>query len=414
MLVVANCDDKLQWRHNRVWDLSVYAAWCWLSAGSGKLWATQQHQLALFLTTCYIWAWHLCPLSAMPPVLSSFTVFPDNDDQVLDSEDEEETILTEGCLLLRSYQKPNYVKVQRTLEDKYQCKVSYDKLQNCFLGILKPWKVAQTKKQLLSVNEKKVLVDWIIFLADIGHPVDKRLIQKKLYNMMGKKPSRSWIQLCVFWHPKTLKFGRPSELDQKWAQAFNHPVMEHCLYKLHEIIQDKCIPIYNIFNFDEKGCQHGGGRKSNGRKYFIPCVQQPAYLVKNANLELVTCLHCVPADGTALCPGFVFWGGGKQCAESGTKLTRKYGQCRHFSLERWWFLPLHSMYKHLQKWLDWWSAMLGVVQEKFSPSGAHMKHIWRSNSSHLQQTWITWDIRAPWANNSKWCDTVLLTTTHNP
>lgn len=59
---------------------------------------------------------------------------------------------------------------------------------------------------------------------------------------------------------------------------------------------------------DEKGCQHGGGRKESGRKYFVPRSQRPRYRQCSANLELVTVIECVCADGTFLLPGFVFSG----------------------------------------------------------------------------------------------------------
>ncbi|KIM43929.1 hypothetical protein M413DRAFT_68349, partial [Hebeloma cylindrosporum] len=59
---------------------------------------------------------------------------------------------------------------------------------------------------------------------------------------------------------------------------------------------------------DEKGCQRGGGRKASSRKYFVPRARRPKYKQRSANLELVTIIECVCADGTNLKPGFVFQG----------------------------------------------------------------------------------------------------------
>ena len=59
---------------------------------------------------------------------------------------------------------------------------------------------------------------------------------------------------------------------------------------------------------DEKGCQRGGGRKLSARKYIIPRTRRPHYQHKSENLELVTIIECVSADGSALKPGFVFSG----------------------------------------------------------------------------------------------------------
>ena len=44
------------------------------------------------------------------------------------------------------------------------------------------------------------------------------------------------------------------------------------------------------------------------QKYFVPCARRPKYKQHSANLELVTIIECICADGTTLKPGFVFQG----------------------------------------------------------------------------------------------------------
>lgn len=97
-------------------------------------------------------------------------------------------------------------------------------------------------------------------------------------------------------------------LDPKRASAFNRPVVERHTDLLDGIIKKHDIPPENIYNMDEKGCQRGGGRKSSSRKYFVPRNRRPKYRKRSANLELVTIIECVCADGTPLLPGFVFSG----------------------------------------------------------------------------------------------------------
>ncbi|PSR74652.1 hypothetical protein PHLCEN_2v9668 [Hermanssonia centrifuga] len=65
----------------------------------------------------------------------------------------------------------------------------------------------------------------------------------------------------------------------------------------------------NVYNMDEKGLQIGGGRKSTGEKYLFGRLDPSKYKSRDANLELVTIIECVSADGVALVPGFVFQGG---------------------------------------------------------------------------------------------------------
>jgi hypothetical protein len=78
--------------------------------------------------------------------------------------------------------------------------------------------------------------------------------------------------------------------------------------KLLEIIAKYEISIENIYNMDEKGCQRGDGRKGSGKKCFVPRARRLKYKSCSANLELVTIIECICADGTFLLPGFVFSG----------------------------------------------------------------------------------------------------------
>ena len=59
---------------------------------------------------------------------------------------------------------------------------------------------------------------------------------------------------------------------------------------------------------DEKGCQLGGGRKQGHRKYLFGKNSHLRYQTKDANLELVTIVECVCADGAALKPYIIFKG----------------------------------------------------------------------------------------------------------
>jgi len=59
---------------------------------------------------------------------------------------------------------------------------------------------------------------------------------------------------------------------------------------------------------DEKGIQLGGGQKGDGQKYFISREERGCYVLRSADLELVTVIESCCADGTAFLPGFVFSG----------------------------------------------------------------------------------------------------------
>ena len=102
--------------------------------------------------------------------------------------------------------------------------------------------------------------------------------------------------------------GKPSGPDPKHTQAFNKPTVHKHFDLLLKIICKYDIPIENVYNMDEKGCQRGGGCKNSNQKYFIHRSHWPKYRVHSGNLKLVTIIECVCADGTYLLPGFVFSG----------------------------------------------------------------------------------------------------------
>ena len=53
------------------------------------------------------------------------------------------------------------------------------------------------------------------------------------------------------------------ELDPKCAQAFNWPSVQKYFNKLKDIINKCSIPVENIYNINEKGCQQGNGKKAS-------------------------------------------------------------------------------------------------------------------------------------------------------
>lgn len=210
-------------------------------------------------------------------------------------------------MLLHAEEKPNFTAVIKGIKERTGTALPYHTVRNCFWGKHVPPQQAHASQQLLSPEAERVLVDWITFLSDTGHPLSKRTIRKKAEALCGKKPSESWIHYFLGRH-LDIKLGKPSGLDPKRGQAFNRPVVYWHFDLLTQITQQSDIPVENIYNMDEKGCQRGGGRKISGWKYFVNRARWPKYKARSANLELVTIIECVCANGTYLLPGFVFSG----------------------------------------------------------------------------------------------------------
>ena len=109
-------------------------------------------------------------------------------------------------------------------------------------------------------------------------------------------------------HHPDIVLSSASGFDPKHAKAFNRPVVNHYFDQLTSLVKTLDIPIGNIYNMDEKGCQRGGGKRGSHRKYLYSRRQHAKYRHCSANLELITIIEAICADGTELKPGFVFPG----------------------------------------------------------------------------------------------------------
>ncbi|KAI8971189.1 hypothetical protein BD414DRAFT_540569 [Trametes punicea] len=59
---------------------------------------------------------------------------------------------------------------------------------------------------------------------------------------------------------------------------------------------------------DEKGMQRGGKGQIKRNKYLVPHAQQTNYKLHSSDLQLITIIECVCADGSAIQPTFIFAG----------------------------------------------------------------------------------------------------------
>jgi hypothetical protein len=157
---------------------------------------------------------------------------------------------------------------------------------------------AHMTQQLLNHNQEIVLENWIKWLGVTGIPLSKRTIAPKVQALCGWKASQRWIHRFLGRHPECT-LGRPSGLDPKRARAFNYTTVDRHFEQLQDMFDGKRIPLKNLHNFDEIGIQLGGGRKGTGELYFFATRDKSHYKIKSDDLELVTILESICADGTA-------------------------------------------------------------------------------------------------------------------
>ena len=186
--------------------------------------------------------------------------------------------------------------------------VSYPTLRRRLEGITRPKHLAHEKQMLMSLTQESVLCEWLEYLGASGHPVSKRSIATKVHSFCGTRPSKYWIQSFLIRNPKIV-LRRSSGLDPKRARAFNMTTVSHHFKLLEEYIEKHDIPWENIYNMDEKGIQLGGGRKGTQQKFFFSRSGRANLKIQSGELELVTIVEVVCADGSStIKPGFIFSG----------------------------------------------------------------------------------------------------------
>ncbi|KAI0367060.1 hypothetical protein BV20DRAFT_1055052 [Pilatotrama ljubarskyi] len=143
----------------------------------------------------------------------------------------------------------------------------------------------------------------------MGFPVDRQTVYSLVCQITDSAhpPSRGWVKRFLARH-QGLKLGKPSGLDPQRAQAFNRHTVDNHFKKLKAIIDEYKIPWSHVYNMDEKGIQHGGARRLQRIKYFVPRGRRVNYKLRSNNLELMTIIECVSADGGNILLGFIFAG----------------------------------------------------------------------------------------------------------
>ncbi|KAF8817131.1 hypothetical protein BYT27DRAFT_7229086 [Phlegmacium glaucopus] len=94
--------------------------------------------------------------------------------------------------------------------------------------------------------------------------------------------------------------GRGSGLDPKRTKAFNFTTVQGHFKLFKETMEKNNIPWRNIYNMDEKGVQMGGGQKGTRTKYFFAQDDKMKYKLQSDELQLVTIIDSICADGEDL------------------------------------------------------------------------------------------------------------------
>jgi len=174
------------------------------------------------------------------------------------------------------------------------------------------------------------VVDWATFLSIQGRPVDKGTLTPKLLQLCpdwaGTGPSKHWWDSFLKRHPD-IKLRRASGVPPKHTQSFNFLVVNKLFELIDDVKEQHNIPWRLVLNPDEKGLQ-SGSQTTDQKKCFVPLEIPNTVKLQSDNLQLVTVIECVTAEGVALDPAFIFPGEG------------------HF--ETWYDIPGFEESQHMQ------------------------------------------------------------------
>ena len=144
-----------------------------------------------------------------------------------------------------------------------------------------------------------------MFRSITATPLHPKTLRAHIFEISGQLPGKNWHQHFLNRH-KELHLAKPNDLDPKRARNFNKTSVTDYFTKrqeLHDRFGD--IPPEHDWNMDEKGIQLGGRRKGNMSKFIFTRGRKYRYRIHSDNLELVTIIEAIVADGFVLPPVFV-------------------------------------------------------------------------------------------------------------
>lgn len=202
---------------------------------------------------------------------------------------------------VQRYQSGTSLSIRQVALD---CHVPYATLHNRVHGI-RNRRESHQHQQLLDNVQERVLVDWCEYHARMAIPLSRVQVAGKAAELAGRVPGKHWVERFLKKYDNLLGSSKGHGLDPKRAQAFNPTTVADHFTQLKTVMETFEIPSRNLYNWDEKGLQLGGGRKGLNLHYVFAQGQRERYVSRSDNLELVSLLEAVSADGYALPPMFV-------------------------------------------------------------------------------------------------------------
>ncbi|KIJ37905.1 hypothetical protein M422DRAFT_177361 [Sphaerobolus stellatus SS14] len=157
---------------------------------------------------------------------------------------------------------------------------------------------------MLNKEQADALIQFCHLQANQARPLTRLILKQKVFELVGRTPGDQWVRRFLRARPDVLT-GKAYGLDPKRAESFRREVVYDYFDKLEDIVVKHNIQPHNIYNFDEKGVQLGGGRKNINVQYIFPRDSSNRYVLKSDSLLLITIIEAASATGDAVPPGFI-------------------------------------------------------------------------------------------------------------
>ncbi|KAF7336140.1 DDE-domain-containing protein [Mycena venus] len=176
------------------------------------------------------------------------------------------------------------------------------------------------KKQRLTPKEERVVLDHILMSADRGFPMKPRMVVQSANEILKSRgaetidPESNWVHRFLERHCDELQMHWSKPLDSQRAQSLNPKAVEEWYKLVKELLPDQAIRVKDIYGMDESGfppSDQGKQRVIGQRGAKIQHKQG------GADMENVTAIITICADGTKLTPTIIF---------KGKNFLQKYGE----------------------------------------------------------------------------------------
>ncbi|RII24871.1 hypothetical protein CUC08_Gglean005686 [Alternaria sp. MG1] len=167
------------------------------------------------------------------------------------------------------------------------------------------------RQQYLSREEEKALVQFLLLMSNLGHPVRIKFIRLLAYSIARqrstktqpiKPPGKNWPKAFAERHPE-LQARKVKSIDWKRHENNVYGKIVEWFDIIGQVLQDPAVLPENVYNMDETGVMLS---MLGSVKVLVGKDDRRNYRGGGVKRTMITAVECVSADGRALLP-LIVW-----------------------------------------------------------------------------------------------------------